>query len=132
LLGMINDLLDIGKMESGTLTLERAPVSPVEIIEAAVRQVRQLAREKELDVRTQVAPDLLPVCADADKLRRVLVNLLGNAIKFTPSGGAVTVHAARSADSVRFSVRDTGEGIPEEAFDKIFEKFGQVETRKSG
>ena len=70
--------------------------------------------------------------ADDDKLRRILVNLLGNALKFTPRGGTITLEAKPDGECLRFGVRDTGEGIPKEAFERIFEKFGQVETRKSG
>lgn len=132
LLGMINDLLDISKMESGTISLERAPVDPAGVIEAAVRQVLQLAAEKSLRLSVELPPGLPAVEADGEKLRRVLVNLLGNAIKFTPREGSVTVLAGRLPEGVLFAVRDTGEGIPREAFDRIFEKFGQVESRKGG
>jgi signal transduction histidine kinase len=71
---------------------------------------------------------------DENKLRRTLVNLLGNAIKFTPSGGTVTigVRHSREGPSVVFSISDTGEGIPAEAFGRIFEKFGQVQSRQGG
>ncbi len=72
--------------------------------------------------------------ADQDKLGRTLVNLLGNAIKFTRQGGVITLTARHDAPQreVIFSVSDTGEGIPKEAFERIFEKFGQVETRQGG
>lgn len=134
LLGMINDLLDVSKMESGTMVLEYAPVAPSDVARAAVEQVAALSREYEQQIATDV-PDELPVLdADSDKLRRILVNLLGNAIKFTPQGGAIQVRARRAGDldGVRFEVADSGEGIPAEARSRIFEKFGQVETRKAG
>jgi signal transduction histidine kinase len=79
-----------------------------------------------------VAPDAPPLQADGDKMLRTLVNLLGNAIKFTPQRGTVTVEVQCHDDSLQFCVVDTGEGIPEEAFERIFEKFGQVESRKAG
>ncbi|HOS42377.1 MAG TPA: hybrid sensor histidine kinase/response regulator, partial [Armatimonadota bacterium] len=134
LLGMINDLLDISKMESGALVLERVPLCAATVVEAALRQVAPLAREKALRLSAEVAPALPPVTVDEDKLRRTLVNLLGNAVKFTPDGRAITVAAGLcdDGDALVFHVRDTGEGIPRDAFGRIFEKFGQVETRKAG
>jgi signal transduction histidine kinase len=139
LLGMINDLLDISKMEDGSLRLDYSDVVPAEVVNHAVQQVASLARDKNLTLAIHLAPDLPPLPADEDKLRRTLVNLLGNAVKFTPEEGTITVSTSLiQADSISqfpavlFSVADTGEGIPKEAFERIFEKFGQVETRKSG
>ena len=135
LLGMINDLLDVNKMEDGSLALEYVDLTAADLIERAVGQVALLARNKGISLATEVAPDLAPFRGDEDKLRRTLVNLVGNAIKFTPKGGTITLAARREAagnDALLFSVRDTGEGIPKEAFGRIFEKFGQVENRKAG
>lgn len=132
LLGMINDLLDIDKMEQGSLTLERTEVSVPVVAETALAQVGGLAAAKTQTIAADIAPDLPAAYADEDKLRRILVNLLGNAIKFTPAGGTITLSVRRDGDTLIFSVRDTGEGIPKEDFERIFQKFGQVETRKSG
>jgi len=79
-------------------------------------------------------PEALPALqADEDKLRRTLVNLLGNSIKFTPQGGVTLIISDHPEEgAIWFAVRDTGEGIPKDAFERIFEKFGQVETRKAG
>jgi signal transduction histidine kinase len=130
LLHLVNDILDVGKMESGQMTLERAEVPPARLLTEALQQVTPLAAQKRIDLRQEVEDGATgTVYADEDLLRRVLVNLLGNAVKFTPSGGSVSVVAQPDADgghAWRFSVRDTGEGIPEEAFDRIFEKFGQA------
>lgn len=137
LLGMVNDLLDITKMEEGSLQLERQEVSVAEVVAIAVRQVQRLAIDKGLTLATEMTPEVSTVYADEDKLRRALVNLMGNSIKFTAEGG-VTVSVkhiqTESGDEsyVAFSVQDTGEGIPGSAFKTIFEKFGQVETRKGG
>jgi len=141
LLGMINDLLDISKMEDGSLSLEKSPIALSEITEEAFQQVASLVEEKALTLEAQIAPEISAgtpdaslLCADADKVRRVLVNLLGNAIKFTPRSGFITVSACIDSDrnAVVVRVRDTGEGIPKEAFARIFDKFGQVETRTAG
>jgi signal transduction histidine kinase len=132
LLGMINDLLDISKMESGTLELEHTSLDPAAVVEQAVRQVRHLVRDKELHLETRCEPGGPGLRADEGKLRRVLVNLLGNAIKFTPRGGRVTISARADGASYHFHVEDTGEGIPPDAFARIFDKFGQVASRKAG
>ncbi len=134
LLGMINDLLDVEKMESGTMQLEYSDLRPEGLVKGAIAQVASLAESKNLKMVQKIAPDLPPFRGDTGKLTRTLVNLIGNAIKFTPSGGTITIEAHRSEDetSIVFSVSDTGEGIPEESFERIFEKFGQVETRKAG
>jgi signal transduction histidine kinase len=132
LLGMINDLLDVEKLESGSMRLDYATLSAADLVASAVSQVASLAASKQLTLVHHLAADLPPLRGDANKLRRTLVNLLGNAIKFTPSGGMVTVGVKHSgyARAIEFSVSDTGEGIPAEAFGRIFEKFGQVESRQ--
>jgi PAS domain S-box-containing protein len=141
LLGMINDLLDISKMEDGSLSLEKSKLALSKTVEESFRQVASLIEEKELTLRAQIAPEITQMhpgapllCADADKVRRVLVNLLGNAIKFTPRSGTIRLSACLEPDgqAVVIGVHDTGEGIPKEAFARIFEKFGQVQTRKAG
>jgi len=132
LLGMINDLLDVEKMEQESVPLEKIPLTAAGLIGRATAQVAMLAQANGLTLAEEAALDLPPFPGDEDKLRRTLVNLLGNAIKFTPAGGTVTASAQASDVAVLFSVRDTGEGIPPEAFDRIFEKFGQVENRKAG
>ena len=134
LLGMINDLLDVEKMESGTMQLEYSDLRAEGLVKGAIGQVASLAESKDLKLIQHIAPDLPFFSGDASKLTRTLVNLLGNAIKFTPAGGTITVETRRSEDekSIVFLVSDTGEGIPEESFERIFEKFGQVASRKAG
>jgi two-component system sensor histidine kinase/response regulator len=133
LLGMINDLLDINKMESGQMELERGPVDAGALAQRCVSQVATLAHEKGLELGVEIAEPLPVLQADEEKLRRTLVNLLGNAIKFTSRGSVMlSVQHNPEDNTLCFAVRDTGEGIPREAFERIFEKFGQVETRKAG
>lgn len=134
LLGMINDLLDVEKLESGTMQLDFAMLSATELVASAVTQVASLAESKQLTLTQQVIHDLPPLQGDKNKLLRTIVNLLGNAIKFTSPGGAVTIAACLSAgeQTIIFEVSDTGEGIPSEAFGRIFEKFGQAKSRQSG
>ncbi len=133
LLNMINDLLDVEKMEHDTVPLAKTALTAAALIERACRQVALLAESNTLTLIREPAEDLPPLEGDEDKLTRTLVNLIGNAIKFTPPGGTVTVGASRTDNHcVLFSVRDTGEGIPPEAFERIFDKFSQVENRKAG
>ncbi len=121
LLGMINDLLDISKMEDGALQIQRTPVEIAGLLGLLIDN----------------GPDIPLLQIDENKLTRTLVNLLSNAIKFTPADGSITlatrlVSRPGRRDSVVFACRDTGEGIPEASFARIFEKFGQVESRKAG
>ena len=134
LLGMVNDLLDVEKLEQNSMPLDRTKLTAEGLIARALAQVSALGSAGGVTLRTEIAPDVPEFSGDEDKLRRTLVNLLGNAIKFTPEGGFVTVSAQYQPDeeSIRFAVSDTGEGIPPEAFGQIFEKFGQVASRKRG
>lgn len=133
LLNMISDLLDVDKMEQETVPLSKTPLTADALIERACLQVALLAAANQLTLVREADDDLPGFDGDEDKLIRTLVNLIGNAIKFTPPGGTITVQAAGAENnSLLFSVRDTGEGIPPEAFERIFDKFSQVENRKAG
>jgi two-component system sensor histidine kinase/response regulator len=132
LLGMINDLLDVEKMESGSAQLLYGDVTPASLVAGAVAQVALLAKESRTALVTDVASDLPAFTGDEKQLSRTLVNLIGNAIKFT-GAGTVTV-SARQDDlaMIRFAVHDTGQGIPAESFSRIYEKFGQLDSRRVG
>ena len=133
LLAIVNDILDFSKIEAGRMQIETAPFSPVVAVENATDILAAAARKKGLSLSTYVAPDVpLRVVGDADRLRQVLLNLLGNAVKFTASG-SVTVRAVvdrvdgEHAPELRFSVTDTGPGIPREAAEQLFEPFRQAD-----
>jgi signal transduction histidine kinase len=130
LLGMINDLLDVEKMESGATQLDYDDLSASALVTDAVAQVASLAENAETAIEIEIA-DLPQFRGDRKMLSRTLVNLIANAIKFTRSG-TVTISASQEAESVRFAIRDNGRGIPTDAFDRIFEKFGQLDSRKVG
>ncbi|MBC8066017.1 MAG: hypothetical protein H7Y17_14385, partial [Chlorobia bacterium] len=134
LLGMVNSLLDVEKMESGAMKLDYTLLDASELITCAISQVSDLVLAGDLTLVRALDSDLPFFEGDEDKLRRTLVNLLGNAIKFTPAGGTITAaaHAGEDKQSLIFSVSDTGEGIPEEDFERIFDKFGQVSSRQGG
>ncbi|HEX9997060.1 MAG TPA: ATP-binding protein [Abditibacterium sp.] len=129
LLDMINDLLTISKMESGALSIAAREVHAGEIIPRVLTQVAGLGCQKSVALHHEVAGGLPAFLADEEMVCRVLVNLMANAIKFTPSGGVVRLHAQLDpqGDGLLFAVNDTGCGIAPEAFEHIFDKFGQVE-----
>ena len=127
LLAMINDLLDVEKMESGTTRLNYEPLSASDLVASALEQVGSLAATQETSIVTSISPTLPVFEGDANKLTRTLVNLIANAIKFT-RGGTVTITATHAEDEIRFAIHDTGAGIPPEAFERIFEKFAQVDA----
>ncbi len=129
LLAMINDLLDVTKMESGAMKLDRTSVDIATLIVDVEKSMQPLAILEEVQVACDLPSALPPLSADREMLRRVLVNLVANALKFTPAGGHVVIHAKDQEDAfVKISVVDDGPGIPAGYEDKIFEKFGQVES----
>ena len=140
LLTIINQILDFSKIESGMLELEQAPFDLADCIEEALQLVAPKVAGTDIEL-TYALDDAMPrwVVGDAARLRQVLVNLLANAIKFTPAGEVgVTVSARRLEGSrleVHFAVRDTGIGIPKDRFDRLFKVFSQVDvstTRRYG
>jgi len=117
-------------MENGELELDLRAVRFEEIAAKALDQVKGLALEHGHDLVNEVPPDGLTVQADEDLLRRVVVNLLGNAIKFTPDGGRITLSAKVDTQGLTFSVVDNGPGIPPEDQARIFDKFGQAAAHR--
>jgi two-component system, sensor histidine kinase and response regulator len=128
LLGMINDLLDVEKMESGTARLHYRQLSAGSLLGSAVAQVGSLAEMEQTALVSAVADGLPLFAGDENRLCRTLVNLIGNAIKFTHAGTVTITASQEDPRSIRFAVRDTGAGIPGEAFERIFEKFGQLDA----
>jgi GAF domain-containing protein/anti-sigma regulatory factor (Ser/Thr protein kinase) len=134
LLGLINDVLDLSKIEAGQLELTLADYSLQEIVHAVVTQVEALAAEKGLALQATVEPALPAGSGDERRLAQVLLNLVGNAIKFTDAG-SVRIAAHRSSDAFVVAVTDTGPGIAEVDRQRIFEEFQQADsssTRKKG
>ncbi|MBM3492884.1 MAG: HAMP domain-containing histidine kinase [Armatimonadetes bacterium] len=130
LLLMVNDLLDISKMESGMMTLNPEVFQIRHPIDVAVTLVGPLAHEK--DIAIEVQGGNIGVQADRELVRRVMVNLLGNALKFAPRNGKIAVAVERSGRAtIKVSVTDNGPGIPVEHQLRIFEKFHQVGNGES-
>ncbi len=126
LLEMINDILDLAKMEAGKAEVRATEFAIDKVVLAQCDVVRSLSEQKEIDLVVDVDPDLAPLYQDQTKIQQILTNLLSNAIKFTPDGGRVVVSAHRNGQGqLVIKVADTGVGIPEEDRERIFEKFRQ-------
>ena len=128
LLTQVNDLLDIVQLGAGRLAIAPEIVDLPTVIQWCERAVRALMQSKNLRFALAMPPDLPPVRANTARLQQVLLNFLVNAYKFTPAGGAVTLEATVTGDSVAISVRDTGIGIAPEHATRIFEPFARIET----
>jgi signal transduction histidine kinase len=128
LLSLINDVLDLSKVEAGQVELEVHPFSLREALERGVVMVRERATEDGVRVAFAADPEVDVVEGDERRIKQVIFNLLSNAVKFTPAGGEVDVSAMRANGEVRVSVADTGPGIAPEDRERIFEEFQQSET----
>ncbi len=123
---LIQDLLDATKMEAGRFTVEQRPEDVARLVDEAVELHRPLAEARSLRLELQVEDALPPVLADRGRVLQVFSNLIGNALRFTPAGGSITLWAQREPGAVRFSVVDTGPGIPPEHLPHLFERFWQA------
>ena len=129
LLSLINDILDISKIEAGRVDLCEEDAELAHVVQACLRLIGQRARDAGLAILDQVSSDLPRVCVDLRLFKQVLLNLLSNAIKFTPEGGSITLDAGGDTDGgLWFSVQDTGIGIARQHHELVFEPFEQVEN----
>jgi two-component system phosphate regulon sensor histidine kinase PhoR len=129
---LISDLLTLSRIESGAIPLEPVPVAILPAVNRVIHLLEQKARAKKVLLATTDSLISMPdIQADPDKLEQILINLLDNAIKFTPAGGTVTVDASDLGDRVRIDVKDTGIGIPAKDITRIFERFYRVDTARS-
>ncbi|MDX2097787.1 MAG: PAS domain-containing protein [Leptolyngbyaceae cyanobacterium bins.59] len=133
LLELINDILDLSKIESEKLELQTAPVTVNQLCESSLTFVRQQAAKKDIYLTSEISENLPNLMVDERRIRQVLINLLSNAVKFTPDGGQVCLEAhldlQASKPMLCFSVIDTGIGIAEENVGKLFQPFVQVDSR---
>jgi signal transduction histidine kinase len=127
LLRLINDVLDLSKIEAGRMELSLTDYSVQEVVETARTSLRSLAAEKGLDFTADVQPDVPIAYGDGKRITQCLTNLVGNALKFTKEG-RVAISARLEGDQVVYSVADTGIGIPADQFDHIFGEFRQVDA----
>ncbi len=127
LLKLINDLLDLVRLESGRLEVKLEPVPMDEFIRGLASAARQVADDKRLRLMTSVDPTLGAVLTDRDKLEKIILNLVFNALKFTPAGGRVDLRAVKQADELVVTVADTGMGISEKNLPHVFDRFWQAD-----
>ncbi len=129
---MVEELLELSRVESGQVLFSVAAVPVQEVLLPAVERMRAQAERAGVKLSVELPASLPPVLADSQRIQQVLINLLHNAIKFTTVGGQVAVLARSSGDYVEISVRDTGVGIPSEALPRIFERFYKADRSRSG
>jgi len=127
LLKLINDLLDLVRLESGRMEVKHDPVEVSEFVKGLASAARQVADDKRVRLETFVAPELGAVLGDRDKLEKIVLNLLFNALKFTPSGGRVELRAEKKSDQFVLVVADTGMGISEKNLPFVFDRFWQAD-----
>ena len=128
LLKLVNDLLELVRLESGRMEIHREPVAIAEFLAGLMSSVRKVAVDKHVSLTCAVPEAVGTVVTDRDKLEKILLNLVFNALKFTPAGGKVTVEAAADNDWLHFQVRDTGVGITPEQLPLVFQRFWQSDT----
>jgi PAS domain S-box-containing protein len=129
LLELINDVLDLARIESGKMEFIAEPVEISPIVDQVRAILHKAAANKHLSIAVDISPELETLVLDAARLKQVLYNYLSNAIKFTPDGGHISIHALReNADHFRLEVRDTGIGIPAERIGELFAEFKQLDS----
>jgi PAS domain S-box-containing protein len=128
---LIDELLDVSRMTSGKILLNRIPADLITLLEAAIDVVQPAADRKRLHLTTNVDAAIEPFPVDPERLQQILGNILSNAVKFTPEGGAIDVTLRRISTGVEFVIADTGEGIPPHLLDAVFERFRQVDGSAS-
>jgi signal transduction histidine kinase len=126
LLGLINEILDLAKVEAGKMELQIEPALLQDVVEAVSNTMRPLAVKKSIDLRAECDESLAPLPMDGARIKQVLLNLVGNAVKFTPETGKIWVRANAGNGEVQIEVSDTGPGIPPEDQERIFLEFQQA------
>jgi two-component system cell cycle sensor histidine kinase PleC len=131
LLSVINDILDMSRIEAGRISIAKQPLLVNEAVAKATRLIAEQAKAKDLVLQVDIEPDDVTVPADERALHQILVNLLQNAVKFTAQGGCVTVRTRVAGNAINIYVEDNGIGIPRQALEKLGNPFEQVETEFS-
>jgi two-component system sensor histidine kinase/response regulator len=128
---LINSVLELSRLEAGQLRLQRAPYPIASLLNEVVDQLRGLAERRGIQLTAHVVGELGTIAIDRTKVMQVLQNLLGNALKFTPSGGRIEVQAAHAGDEVQIAVEDTGCGIPPDDAEQVFDKWHQTRAGRA-
>jgi len=128
---MSTELLELSRIESGQVPLQLKPISPAQLLQSAADRMKTQAERAGLDLQAECCPDLPAIPADASRLEQVLVNLIHNAVKFTPPGGEIRLFAKLDGKYVRFDVSDTGAGIDPDDLPRIFERFYKADRART-
>jgi signal transduction histidine kinase len=128
---LVDDLQELSRVEAGAYSLEKHPTSVVKLIQVVLNRLSPQASTKNIVIHQEIPDDLPSVLVDADRITQVLINLVGNAVQYTPAGGEVTLSAERKAKEVLISVADTGIGIPAEHLAHLFTRFYRVDKSRS-
>jgi signal transduction histidine kinase len=132
LIGLVEDLLDFSKYQSGKIELRKEPFDLVEVVEETVAQFRRLSERKSIWLSSETDSRSLVIKGDRHRLKQVLVNLLDNSVKFTPDGGTISLVIGKVSDSIRIVVSDTGIGIPADDLSRIMDKFYKGRSEQGG
>lgn len=131
LLSLVNELLDLGKIESGRIELHPEAVPVYSVVESVYSMIEPQISSRNLRFQVEAPDPKLFFYADRERVEQIVINLLSNSIKFTPAGGTVRILASGELDSICFAVQDTGVGIPPDKLEAVFEAFVQVEASHS-
>jgi signal transduction histidine kinase len=129
---LLDDLLDVSRMEAGTFAVARVPLHPDRLLEDTLQMFEARARDKGIDLVVGTDASLPEIAADRDRLRQVLSNLVGNSLKFTPRGGRIEATCGVAGEEIEFVVRDTGPGIDAEHLPRLFERFWKADPATRG
>lgn len=128
---LVSDLLDLSRLETGQVKWPMEPVLPAPLLDQVITKLLPQLEKNQLEVKTDFARDLPQVLGNRDRIQQVLINLLGNAIAFTPAGGKITVSAREEGQFLQISVSDTGPGIPLAEQEKVWERFHRVDKARA-
>jgi signal transduction histidine kinase len=131
LLHLVNDLLDLSKLEAGRVDFDFRPTDLRELIDVVLDEFRSLCTEQNVEIRYERPKDAATAAVDPERIKQVIRNLLSNAVKFSPPGGAIHVRLRRVGEVFLLSVRDQGPGIPPDELETVFDKFVQSSKTKS-
>jgi two-component system phosphate regulon sensor histidine kinase PhoR len=131
LASLINDLLDLSKIESGKMKMNFVPLDPVSVIKRAVTVIENQAKAKSISIKLDIPVDMPKIKADETRFSQVMINLLDNAIKYSSEGGLVTISAKVNDTALQIDISDTGIGISEKDLSRIFERFYRVDKARS-
>jgi two-component system phosphate regulon sensor histidine kinase PhoR len=128
---LVQDLLSLTRLESQSTPMVKKETDVGRVLDAAILMIKPAAEAKHIDIETELAPEKIIAWADRDQIGQALVNLLDNAIKYTPDKGSINVYVTDADDEVHVTVKDTGIGIPREHLNRIFERFYRVDKNRS-